>query len=396
MTATGRHFLQIPGPSNTPLPILAAMAKPTIDHRGPEFQRLGKDVLTRIKDVFLTESHVIIYPASGTGAWEAALVNTLKPGDTVLMYRTGWFATLWHKMATKLGLKTEFIESDWRAGADAAAIEARLKDDKTHQIKAVCVVHNETSTGCVTDVPAVRRALDAANHPALLMVDTISSLASLEYKHDEWGVDVTVAGSQKGLMLPPGLSFNAVSEKALKVAKTGGSPRSFWDWEEMIAINGTGFFPYTPSTNLLQGLKVALDMLQEEGMQNVFARHDRAAEATRRAVKHWGFDIVCKNPANYSSVLTAVFLPQGHSADNLRKTILESSNMSLGNGLGILADKVFRIGHLGDFHDLMVTGTLSGVEMGLVAAGIPHRPGGVQVAMDFLQGNKGPARMAAE
>jgi alanine-glyoxylate transaminase / serine-glyoxylate transaminase / serine-pyruvate transaminase len=396
MTATGRHFLQLPGPSNTPLPVLAAMAMPTIDHRGPEFGALGRDVLARIKDVFLTESHVIIYPASGTGAWEAALVNTLKPGDTVLMYRTGWFATLWHKMATKLGLKAEIIDSDWRSGADAAAIEARLREDKGHTIKAVCVVHNETSTGCVTDVPAVRRALDAANHPALLMVDTISGLASIPYKHDEWGVDVTVSGSQKGLMLPPGLSFNAISEKALKAGKGGGFPRSFWDWEEMIAINKTGFFPYTPATNLLQGLKVALDMLEAEGMDNVFARHDRAAEATRRAVRHWGFDIVCKTPGAQSSVLTAVMLPAGHSADNLRKVILQQSNMSLGNGLGILADKVFRIGHLGDFNDPSVTGTLAGVEMGLAAAGIPYRPGGVQAAMEYMQGNKGPMKLAAE
>jgi alanine-glyoxylate transaminase/serine-glyoxylate transaminase/serine-pyruvate transaminase len=396
MTATGRHFLQLPGPSNSPLPVLAAMAMPTIDHRGPEFGALGKDVLTRIRKVFQTRSHVIIYPASGTGAWEAALVNTLTPGDTVLMYRTGWFATLWHKMATKLGLKAEIIDSDWRSGADAAAIEARLREDKAHQIKAVCVVHNETSTGCVTDVPAVRRALDSAGHPALLMVDTISGLASIPYKHDEWGVDVTVSGSQKGLMLPPGLSFNAVSEKALKAAKGGGYPRSFWDWEEMIAINATGFFPYTPATNLLQGLKVALNMLEAEGMDNVFARHDRAAEATRRAVRHWGFDIVCKNPAAQSSVLTAVMLPAGHSADYLRKVILQRSNMSLGNGLGLLADKVFRIGHLGDFNDPSVTGTLAGVEMGLAAAGIPYRPGGVQAAMDFMQGNKGGVTLAAE
>ncbi len=393
---TGRHFLQLPGPSNTPLAVLAAMAKPTIDHRGPEFQKLGKDVLTRIRTVFQTKNPVIIYPASGTGAWEAALVNVLKPGDQVLMYRTGWFATLWHKMAGKLGLKAEIMESDWRAGADPAAIEARLREDKGHAIKAVCVVHNETSTGCVTDVAAVRRAIDAAGHPALLMVDTISGLASIDYRHDEWGVDVTVSGSQKGLMLPPGLSFNAVSDKALKAAKEGGFPRSFWDWEEMIAINANGYFPYTPATNLLQGLKVALDMLEEEGLPNVFARHDRAAEATRRAVRHWGFDTVCKDPKAHSSVLTAVFLPPGHSADGLRKRILESSNMSLGNGLGILADKVFRIGHLGDFHDLMVTGTLSGVEMGLAAAGIPFRAGGVQAAMDYLQGNKGPALAAAE
>ncbi len=396
MSQPGRHFLQLPGPSNTPLRVLAAMAMPTIDHRGPEFQTLGRNVLSRIKPVFGTKSPVIIYPASGTGAWEAALVNTLKPGDTVLMYRTGWFATLWHKMATKLGLKTTFIDSDWRAGADAGAIEAKLREDKGHTIKAVCVVHNETSTGCVTNIAAVRKAIDAAGHPALLMVDTISGLASIDYQHDAWGVDVTVSGSQKGLMLPPGLSFNAVSDKALAVAKAGGSPRSFWDWEEMITINATGYFPYTPATNLLQGLKVALDMLEEEGMANVFARHDRAAEATRRAVKHWGFETVCQKPSDHSGVLTAVMLPAGHSADALRKIILESSNMSLGNGLGILADKVFRIGHLGDFHDLMVTGTLSGVEMGLAAAGIPHKSGGVQAAMSYLQGNKGPQLAAAE
>jgi alanine-glyoxylate transaminase / serine-glyoxylate transaminase / serine-pyruvate transaminase len=396
MSHSGRHFLQLPGPSNTPLRVLAAMAMPTIDHRGPDFQKLGRDVLTRIKPVFQTKSPVIIYPASGTGAWEAALVNTLKPGDTVLMVRTGWFATLWHKMATKLGLKTTFIDTDWRTGADASAIEAALREDKGHTIRAVCVVHNETSTGCVTNVAAVRKVIDAASHPALLMVDTISGLASIDYQHDAWGVDVTVSGSQKGLMLPPGLSFNAVSEKAIAVAKSGGSPRSFWDWEEMIAINATGYFPYTPATNLLQGLKVALDMLEEEGMANVFARHDRAAEATRRAVRHWGFETVCKAASDHSSVLTAVMLPEGHSADALRKIILESSNMSLGNGLGILADKVFRIGHLGDFHDLMVTGTLSGVEMGLAAAGIPHRAGGVQAAMGYLQGNKGAMAKAAE
>ncbi|MGL4635217.1 MAG: pyridoxal-phosphate-dependent aminotransferase family protein [Beijerinckiaceae bacterium] len=395
MAHAGRHFLQIPGPTNTPLAVLAAMAKPTIDHRGPDFQKLGKEVLANIKPIFGTKNPVIIYPATGTGAWEAALVNTLSPGDKVLMFRTGWFATLWHKMAEKLGLDAVIIDSDWRAGADAAQIEAHLKADKSHSIKAVCVVHNETSTGCVTNVAAVRKAMDAARHPALLMVDTISSLASIEYKHDEWGVDVTVSGSQKGLMLPPGLSFNAVSDKALAAAKTNKFTRSFWDWHEMIAINANGFFPYTPSTNLLQGLKVALDMLNDEGMQNVFARHDRAAEATRRAVKHWGFETVCQKSSDYSSSLTAVFLPTGHSADGLRKTILEASNMSLGNGLGILADKVFRIGHLGDFHDLMVTGTLSGVEMGLAAAGVPHKAGGVQVAMSYLQGNKGPA-LAAE
>ncbi|MCA3630137.1 MAG: aminotransferase class V-fold PLP-dependent enzyme [Methylobacterium sp.] len=387
MIATGRHFLQIPGPTNTPLPVLAAMAKPTIDHRGPEFGKLGLDVLSRIRGVFGTQNPVVIYPASGTGAWEAALVNTLSPGDRVVMFETGWFATLWSRMARRLGIEAEFIPSDWRAGVDAAAIEARLRDDKTHEIKAVCVVHNETSTGCVTDIAAIRKAIENAKHPALLMVDTISSLASIDYRHDEWGVDVTVGGSQKGLMLPPGLSFNAVSDKALKASKAARFPRSFWDWEEMIAINAKGYFPYTPATNLLQGLKVALDMLEEEGLPQVFARHDRAAEATRRAVRHWGFETVCAKSSDYSSSLTAVFLPEGHSADNLRKIILERSNMSLGNGLGRLADRVFRIGHLGDFHDLMVTGTLSGVEMGLAVAGIPHKPGGVQTAMNFLQGN---------
>jgi alanine-glyoxylate transaminase/serine-glyoxylate transaminase/serine-pyruvate transaminase len=387
MTHTGRHFLQIPGPTNTPLPVLAAMAKPTIDHRGPEFQKLAKGILAKLPEIFKTKEPVVIFPASGTGAWEAALVNALKPGDRILMYRTGWFATLWHKMAGRLGLEAEIIDSDWRGGADASAIEARLKADKAGAIKAVCVVHNETSTGCVTDIAAVRRAIDAAGHGALLMADTISSLASIDFRHDEWGVDVTVAGSQKGLMLPPGLSFNAVSRKALKVAKGGGFPRSFWDWEEMIAANANGWFPYTPATNLLQGLDVALDMLLGEGLDNVFARHDRAAEATRRAVRHWGFETVCADPAAFSSSLTAVMLPAGHSADALRRTILERSNMSLGNGLGILADKVFRIGHLGDFNDPSVTGTIAGVEMGLAVAGVPHKQGGVLAAMSYLQGN---------
>ncbi len=396
MSQPGRHFLQLPGPSNSPLSVLAAVAMPTIDHRGPEFQQLGKEMLARIRPVFGTANPVIIYPSSGTGAWEAALVNTLKPGDEVLMYRTGWFATLWHKMATKLGLKAEIIESDWRTGADASAIEARLREDTGHAIKAVCVVHNETSTGCVSNIAAVRRAINAAGHPALLLVDTISGLGSLEYRHDEWGVDVSIAGSQKGMMLPPGLSFNAVSDKALAVSKTGGSPRAYWDWAEMLAINATGFFPSTPGTNLLQGLKVALDLLDAEGMSHVFARHDRAAEATRRAVRHWGLETVCTRASDHSSVLTAVFVPPGHSADGLRKIILENFNMSLGSGLGMLADKVFRIGHLGDFHDLMVTGTLSGVEMGLAAAGIPHRSGGVEAAMHYLQGNKGPLLAAAE
>jgi alanine-glyoxylate transaminase/serine-glyoxylate transaminase/serine-pyruvate transaminase len=388
--APGRHFLQIPGPTNCPLPVLAALAKPTIDHRGPEFQALGMSVLQGVRSIFKTVQPVVIFPASGTGAWEAALVNTLSPGDTVLMFRTGWFATLWHKMATKIGLNAEIIDGDWRTGAQAEAILDRLASDQSHRIKAVCVVHNETSTGVVSDIAAVRRAIDRAGHPALLMVDTISSLASIDYRHDEWGVDVTVAGSQKGLMLPPGLSFNAVSPKARAAAKTARYPRSYWDWEEMIAINEKGYFPYTPATNLLQGLQVALDLLHAEGLDNVFARHDRAAEATRRAVRQGGLEVWAANPAEYSSSLTAVRVPDGHSADTLRKIILERSNMSLGNGLGILADKVFRIGHLGDFSDLMVTGTLSGVEMGLAAAGIPYRPGGVEAAMTYLTGNRGP------
>jgi alanine-glyoxylate transaminase / serine-glyoxylate transaminase / serine-pyruvate transaminase len=392
----GRHFLQIPGPTNTPLAVLAAIAKPTIDHRGPEFGKLGREVLAGIKTVFKTKGPVVIYPASGTGAWEAALVNTLSAGDRVLMFETGWFATLWNKMATRLGLVPEFIQGDWRSGVNADAIGARLRDDKNREIEAVAVVHNETSTGVASNVAAVRRAIDNAGHPALLLVDTISSLGSIDYAHDEWGVDVTVGGSQKGLMLPPGLSFNAVSKKALAAAKKARLPRSFWDWEEMIAANKTGYFPYTPATNLLQGLKVALDMLREEGLDNVFARHDRAAEATRRAARHWGFEIQCRNASEYSSSLTAVRLPEGHSADGLRAEILERCNMSLGNGLGPLADKVFRIGHLGDFHDLMVTGTLSGVEIGLKARGVPHKSGGVEAAMTYLAGNSGALAHAAE
>jgi alanine-glyoxylate transaminase/serine-glyoxylate transaminase/serine-pyruvate transaminase len=387
----GRHFLQIPGPTNCPLPVLAAIAQPTIDHRGPEFARLAGEVLSGVRTIFKTSGPVLIYPASGTGAWEAALVNTLSPGDRVLMSETGWFATLWRKMAAKLGIEAEFLPGDWRSGADPDAIEARLAEDRGHAIRAVCVVHNETSTGVASRIPGVRRAIDRAGHPALLMVDTISSLASIDYRHEEWGVDVTVGGSQKGLMLPPGLSFNAVSPKALAAARTARLPRSFWDWEDMIAANARNAFPYTPATNMLQGLKVAIDLLHAEGLDNVFARHDRAAEATRRCVAHWGFETVCRNPAEHSSSLTAVMLPDGHSADALRAEVLERSNLSLGNGLGRLADRVFRIGHLGDFHDLMVTGTLSGVEMGLAARGIPHRPGGVQAAMAYLAGNAGAA-----
>ena len=380
----GRHFLQIPGPTNVPDRVLRAMDRPTIDHRGPEFQALGKEVLAGIRRIFKTQNPVIIYPASGTGAWEAALVNTLSPGDKVLMVETGHFATLWHKMAKKLSLDVEFIPGDWRHGADHAAIEARLKQDTKHEIKAVCVVHNETSTGVTTRIPLVRKAIDNAKHPALLLVDTISSLGSIDYRHDEWGVDVTVGGSQKGLMLPPGLSFNALSPKALEANKTAGLARSFWDWAEMLGPNANGFFPYTPATNLLYGLREAIHMLEEEGLANVFARHDRHAEATRRAVRAWGLEILALDPAEYSSSLTAVIMPAGHDADAFRAVVLKNFDMSLGQGLTKLSGKIFRIGHLGDFNDLTLIGTLSGVEMGLELAGVPHKKGGVQAAMDYL------------
>jgi alanine-glyoxylate transaminase/serine-glyoxylate transaminase/serine-pyruvate transaminase len=397
---SGRHFLQIPGPTNVPDRVLRAIDNPTMDHRGPEFGRLGREVLTEVRKIFKTRNPVIIYPASGTGAWEAALVNTLSPGDRVLMCETGHFATLWHKMATRLGLQTEFIPTDWRHGADPDAIESRLKDDRGHEIKAVCVVHNETSTGVASRIGEVRKAIDRAGHPALYLVDTISSLASIDFRMDEWGVDVTVAGSQKGLMLPPGLSFNAVSDKALAAAKNSRLPKSFWGWEEMLAANQSGYFPYTPATNLLYGLREAIAMLLEEGLENVFARHARHGEATRRAVGAWGLEVLCLNPAEYSGSLTAVLLPEGHNADELRRVILESFDMSLGNGLGKLAGKVFRIGHLGSFNDLMLAGTLAGVEMGLARAGVPHRKGGVQEALDFLARSAGrseqaPARNAA-
>jgi alanine-glyoxylate transaminase/serine-glyoxylate transaminase/serine-pyruvate transaminase len=385
--AAGRHFLQIPGPTNVPERVLRAIDNPTMDHRGPDFGKLGAKILASLRSVFRTEGPVVIYPASGTGAWEAALVNTLSPGDAVLMCRTGWFATLWKDMAERLQLKPEFIDTDWRRGADVAAIQSALAADSAHRIKAVCVVHNETSTGCASRIDEVRAAMNAAKHPALLMVDTISSLASLDYRHDAWGVDVTVAGSQKGLMLPPGLSFNAISAKALAAAETAKLPRSYWDWRPMLASNKTGYFPYTPATNLLYGLDAALSMLHDEGLDNVFARHDRHAEATRRAVRTWGLEVQCADPRHYSSSLTAVRVPEGHSADGLRATILERYNMSLGNGLGILADRVFRIGHLGDLSDLQLIGTLGGVEMGLRAAGIPHANGGVQAAIDSLSGN---------
>ena len=387
----GRHFLQIPGPTNVPDRVLRAIDMPTMDHRGPEFGALGLEVLDGLKHVFQTTQHVVIYPASGTGAWEAALVNTLSPGDRVLMFETGHFATLWQKMATKLGLQPEFVTTDWRRGADPAAVEAKLREDKAHAIKAVCIVHNETSTGVTSRIGAIRKAIDAAKHPALFMVDTISSLASIEYRHDEWGVDVTVAGSQKGLMLPPGLSFNAISDKAHKAAQSSKLPKSYWGWDEMIANGKTGYFPYTPATNLLYGLREALRMLCEEGLENVFARHDRHAEATRRAARAWGLEILCAVPEEYSSSLTALMTPAGHDADKLRKTILEAFDMSLGTGLGRLAGKVFRIGHLGDFNDLTLAGTLAGVEMGLELAGVPHKKGGAQAAMDYLAAcAKGP------
>jgi alanine-glyoxylate transaminase/serine-glyoxylate transaminase/serine-pyruvate transaminase len=394
----GRHFLQIPGPTNVPDRVLRAIDFPTMDHRGPDFALLGREVLDGVKRIFRTSRPVVIYPASGTGAWEAALVNTLSPGDKVLMSETGHFASLWHKMAKKLGLEIDLIPGDWRHGANYAEIEARLAADKGHAIKAVCVVHNETSTGVTSRIPLARKAIDNAKHPALLLVDTISSLASIDYRHDEWGVDVTVGGSQKGLMLPPGLSFNAISDKALEAHKSAKLPRSFFDWSEMIASNATGYFPYTPATNMLYGLREAIQMLEEEGLANVFARHDRHAEATRRAVRAWGLEILCQVPEEYSSSLTAVLLPAGHDADKFREVVLEHFDMSLGTGLAKLKGKVFRIGHLGDFNDLTLAGTLSGVEMGLELAGVPHKKGGVLAALDYLASqarNTGSVRAAA-
>ena len=383
-TRRGRHFLQIPGPTNVPDRILRAMDRPTIDHRGPDFARLAGAVLDGIKTVFQTAQPVVIFPSSGTGAWEAALVNTLSPGDRVLMAETGHFATLWCEMARRLGLDIDVLPGDWRHGADPAAIEARLAEDREHRVKAVCVVHNETSTGVTSRIAQIRQAIDRAGHPALFMVDTISSLASIDYRHDEWGVDVTVGGSQKGLMLPPGLGFNAISEKARAASANAGLVRSYWAWDAMLGVNAAGFFPYTPATNMLYGLQEAITMLQEEGLAAVFARHNRHAAATRCAVEAWGLEVLCADPAEYSASLTAVCLPAGHDADALRATILEHFDLSLGNGLGKLKGKVFRIGHLGDFNDLMLAGTLAGVEMGLAVAGVPHRKGGVQAALDLL------------
>jgi alanine-glyoxylate transaminase/serine-glyoxylate transaminase/serine-pyruvate transaminase len=380
----GRHFLQIPGPTNVPGRILRAIERPTIDHRGPAFGALCQGLLADLKTVFQTTQPVIVFPASGTGAWEAALVNTLSPGDRVLMAETGHFATLWRRLAERLGLEVDFLPGDWRRGVDPAAVEARLAADSGRQIKAVCIVHNETSTGVASRVGDVRQAIDRAGHPALFMVDTISSLASIDYRHDDWGVDVTVAGSQKGLMLPPGLSFNAVSEKALKASGEARLTRSYWAWDEMLATNDKGFFPYTPATNLLFGLREALDMLLDEGLDQVFARHARHGEATRRAVAAWGLETLCQDPREHSNSLTAVLMPDGHDADAFRAAVLERFDMSLGNGLGKVQGRVFRIGHLGDFNDLMLAGSLSGVEMGLGLAGVPHETGGVQAALDYL------------
>jgi alanine-glyoxylate transaminase/serine-glyoxylate transaminase/serine-pyruvate transaminase len=384
MIHTGRHFLQIPGPTNVPDRVLRAMDRPVIDHRGLEFAQLGAEVLEGVKSIFKTKGPVVIYPASGSGAWEAAIVNTLSPGDRVLMFETGHFSNLWREIAVRHGLVVDYVPGNWRRGAQPEDAEQRLKEDSQHAIKAVMVVHNETSTGVTSRIAEIRRAIDRAQHPALLMVDTISSLASMDYRHDEWGVDVTVGGSQKGLMLPPGLSFNAISEKALAASKSAKMGRYYWDWQEMLKPNRSGFFPYTPATNLLWGLREALAMLHEEGLENVFRRHDRHAAATRAAVEAWGLEVWCEEPREYSSSLTAVLMPLGHDADKLREIIAEVFDMSLGTGLARLGGKVFRIGHLGHFNDLMLAGTLSGVEMGLKLAGVPHRAGGINAALDRL------------
>jgi alanine-glyoxylate transaminase/serine-glyoxylate transaminase/serine-pyruvate transaminase len=380
----GRHFLQIPGPTNVPDRVLRALSRPTIDHRGPEFAAMAREVIDGLRQLFHTSGAVVIYPSSGTGAWEAALVNTLSPGDKILMCETGHFATLWRTMATALGLDVEFIPGDWRHGVDPVSVEARLAADRGHTIKGVAIVHNETSTGVTSRVTEVRRRMNSVGHPALLMVDTISSLGSMAFCHDEWGVDVSIGCSQKGLMLPPGLGLHAISDKALAASKAARLPRSYWDWRPMLDDNAAGFFPYTPATNLLYGLRESLRMLLDEGLANVFARHDRHAEATRRAVRAWGLELVCANQEEYSSSLTAVMMPAGHDADALRTVILDRFDMSLGTGLGRWKGKVFRIGHLGDFNDLMLAGTLSGVEMGLAASGVPFARGGVTSALEYL------------
>jgi len=382
--SSGRHFLQIPGPTNVPDRVLRAMAKPTIDHRGPEFAQLAQEVFKGLKQIFKTSGTVVIYPSSGTGAWEAALVNILSPSDKVLMFETGFFATQWKNVAVRLGLEVDFVPGDWRHGVDPQVVESKLAEDRKQSFKAVAIVHNETSTGVTSRIAEVRKAIDRAKHPALLMVDTISSLASIDYEQDEWGVDITIGCSQKGLMLPPGLGLNGISEKALAVSKSARLPKSYWDWEAMININRSGFFPYTPATNLLFGLRESLHMLTEEGLENVFGRHKRLGEAARLAVKAWELQLLCQNPEEYSSSLTAVLMPEGYDADVFRKLVLEKFNMSLGNGLGKLAGKVFRIGHLGDFNDLMLAGTLSGIEMGLSLAKVPFSKGGVTEALDYL------------
>jgi len=393
----GRHFLQIPGPTPLPDRVLRAMDTPIIDHRGPEFANLAKRCLEGIKTIFKTAKPVIIYTATGTGAWEAALVNTLSPGDRVLMVETGQFATLWKVMAEKLGLKAEFIKTDWRTGVDPAVVEAKLAEDKAKAIKAVCMVHNETSTGVTSRVAEVRQAIDRARHPALFMVDTISSLASIDYRHDEWGVDVTVGGAQKGLMLPPGMSFNAVSDKALAAAKNATLPKAFWAWDDMLNMNKIGFFPYTPATQMLHGLKESIAMLHEEGLENVFARHHRLAEATRRAVRAWGLEIMCRDPKYYSPTVTAVMVPDGHDADAFRNLALDNFNISYGTSFGRYSGKYFRIGHLGDINDGYLMGALATTEMALALAGIPYKKGGLQAALDYLvSAHASPARAAAE
>ncbi len=389
---SGRHFLQVPGPTNVPDRVLRAIDMPLMDHRGPDFAALAKAAIAGLKRLLRCAGPVLVYPSSGTGAWEAALLNTLSPGDKVLAFETGHFANLWQVMAKKHGLAVEFVPGDWRHGVDPAELEARLTADRAHSIKAVMVVHNETSTGVTSRIPALRRAIDAARHPALFMVDAISSAAAIDFRHDEWGVDVTVVGSQKGLMLPPGLGFNALSQKAIAANKTAKLPRGYFEWQPMIDANDTGLFPYTPPTGLVFGLKEAIAMLEEEGLENVFARHDRLAEATRRAVRAWGLDFLSVDPHEHSSALTAVMTPEGHNADALRGVILERYDVSLGAGLGKVAGKVFRIGHLGWMNDLMLVAALAGVEMGLGAAGVPHRKGGVAAAMDYLGGNSQAAR----
>jgi alanine-glyoxylate transaminase / serine-glyoxylate transaminase / serine-pyruvate transaminase len=382
---SGRHFLQIPGPTNVPDRVLRAIAQPTIDHRGPDFAELARDLLQRVKPVFGTSGPVVIYPSSGTGAWEAALVNTLSPGDRVLAFETGHFASLWREMAERLGLVVDFVPGDWRRGVEPAAVAERLAADTAHSIAAVMVVHNETSTGVASRIPEIRAAIDEAGHPALLLVDTISSLGSIDYRHEDWGVDVTISCSQKGLMLPPGLGFNAISEKALAAAPKAGLPKTYWDWAPILEANERGFYPYTPATNLLYGLREALLLLEEEGLPNVFARHNRHAEATRAAVRGWGLEVLCADEREYSSSLTAVLLGEEHDADKVRQIILDRFDMSLGTGLSKLAGRVFRIGHLGDFNDLTLAGTLSGVQMGLELAGVAVDPAGLQAALQVLR-----------